>query len=468
MRSSSPGILLLAFVFFGMAPILPAQEMTVDPAVSNPSSEYQIGPENVLQIDVYYGKSEKLSQKVRVSSRGVINFPLVGEVSVAGLTVSQLQERLKEILEKDYLVNPQVTVFIEEYSTVTIMGEVKKPGAYPIKGRLTVVGLISMAEGFAENASPNDVKVLHINADGTQQESIVRVQDLMSKNSGDRGGVLLRSGDVVNVPKSTVTIMGEVKKPGAYPTKGSLTVIELISLAEGFSENASPNEVKVMRTNLDGTKQEDIVRVQDIMSRKSGGSGNSGDNEGFLLRSGDVVNVPKSTVTIMGEVEKPGAYPTKGRLSVIELISLAEGFSENASPNEVKVIRTLPDGTKSESIVQVKDIMNKNSGDNEGLLLNTGDVVVVPESTVTIMGEVKKPGAYPTKGRLTVIELIGLAEGFTKIAAPNKVKVIHTNPDGTKQESIVRVNDIMNKNSGDNEGLVLRAGDVVVVPESLF
>ena len=440
----------------------------MDSAVSNQSSEYQIGPENVLQIDVYYGKNDQLSQKVRVSSRGVINFPLVGEVPVSGLTVSGLQEELKQLLEKDYLVNPQVTVFIEEYSTVTIMGEVKKPGAYPIKGRLTVVGLISTAEGFSESASPNEVKVMHTNPDGTKQENMVRVQDIMSKNSGDSEGILLRSGDVVNVPKSTVTIMGEVKKPGAYPTKGRLTVIELISLAEGFSENASPNEVKVMRTNLDGTKQEEMIRVQDIMNRISGVSGNSGDNEGFLLRSGDVVNIPKSTVTIMGEVKKPGAYPTKGHLTVIELISLAEGFSENASPNEVKVIRTLPNGTKSESIVQVKDIMNKNSGDNEGLLLSTGDVVVVPESTVTIMGEVKKPGAYPTKGRLTVIELIGLAEGFTKIASPNKVKVIHTNPDGTKQENIVRVNDIMNKNSGDNEGLVLRAGDVVVVPESLF
>ncbi len=439
-----------------------AQDAAEKPSATDSSSEYQIGPENALQIDVYYGKNEKLSQKVRVSSRGIINFPLVGEVSVAGLTVAQLQEKLRELLEKDYLVNPQVTVFIEEYSTVSIMGEVNKPGAYPIRGQLTVEGLISLAEGFSANASPNEVKVISTRPDGTKQESIVQVQNNMSKNSGDSASLVLRSGDVVNVPKSTVTIMGEVKKPGAYPTKGRLTVIELISLAEGFTESASPDEVRVMRANPDGTKKESLVRVHDIMSK------NSGEDESLVLRSGDVVNVPKSTVTIMGEVKKPGAYPTKGRLTVIELISLAEGFTENALPNEVKVMRTNPDGTKSESIVQVQDIMNNNSGGNEGLVLRAEDVVIVPESTVTIMGEVKKPGAYPTKGRLTVIELIALAEGFSKIAAPNKVKVIHTNPDGTKSESIVRVNDIMNKKSGDNEGLVLRAGDVVIVPESIF
>ncbi|MBF0522042.1 MAG: polysaccharide biosynthesis/export family protein [Candidatus Omnitrophica bacterium] len=166
------------------------------------SSEYVIGPENALQIDVYYGKNEKISQKVRVSSRGIINFPLVGEVDTTGLTVTELQDKLASLLEKDYLVNPQVTVFIEEYSTVSIMGEVTKPGAYPIKGQLTVVELISLAQGFTKIASPNKVKVIRHNADGTQEEIIVRVYDLMNKEGGDKDNVVLHSGDVVIVPES--------------------------------------------------------------------------------------------------------------------------------------------------------------------------------------------------------------------------------------------------------------------------
>ena len=165
-------------------------------------SEYQVGPENALQIDVYYGKSEKISQKVRVSSRGVINFPLIGEVEIIGLTVAAVQDKLKQLLEKDYLVNPQVTVFIEEYSTVSIMGEVNKPGAYPIKGRLTVVELISLAEGFSKVAAPNKVKVIHTNPDGTKDETPVRVYDLMNKDASGQDKVVLRSGDVVIVPES--------------------------------------------------------------------------------------------------------------------------------------------------------------------------------------------------------------------------------------------------------------------------
>ncbi|MBU9888966.1 MAG: polysaccharide export protein [Candidatus Omnitrophica bacterium] len=200
MRSRFFVWVLLSFFLSGAAAA--AREPAENISRIDPSSEYQIGPENALQIDVYYGKDEKISQKVRVSSGGVINFPLVGEVEVAGLTVAQLQDKLKQLLEKDYLVNPQVTAFIEEYSTVAIMGEVEKPGAYEIKGRLTVVELISLAEGFTKIAAPNKVKVIRTNPDGTKTETLVRVRDIMNKDSNDKESPILRSGDVVIVPES--------------------------------------------------------------------------------------------------------------------------------------------------------------------------------------------------------------------------------------------------------------------------
>ncbi len=203
MRSRLFYLSLAGVCFFGIGlTVFAAQQVTLETGASTPSSDYQIGPENALQIDVYYGKSEKISQKVRVSSGGVINYPLVGEVEVTGLTVAQLQEKLRELLEKDYLVNPQVTVFIEEYSTVSIMGEVKKPGVYPIKGRLTVVELISLAEGFSKIASPNKVKVIRTLSDGTKKETVVRVRNIMNKHAGDKDNMTLLSGDVVIVPES--------------------------------------------------------------------------------------------------------------------------------------------------------------------------------------------------------------------------------------------------------------------------
>lgn len=163
--------------------------------------DYRIGPENLLQINVHYGKNSVISQKVRVSSKGLITFPLIGEVNVNGLTVSELEKKLYTLLEKDYLVNPQVTVVIEEYSTVSIIGQVTKPGSYPIKGRLTVLEAISVAEGFTKIASPNRVKVVRTNADGSRVEISVRVKDIM-QGKDQKSNIYLQGGDVIVVPES--------------------------------------------------------------------------------------------------------------------------------------------------------------------------------------------------------------------------------------------------------------------------
>jgi polysaccharide export outer membrane protein len=115
-----------------------------DPDISG----YKVGAENVLQIDVYYGRDREISRKVRVSSQGRINFPLLGEVDVAGLSVAEVEKKLTDLLDKDYLVNPQVSVFIEKYSTVSILGQVMEPGSFEIKGSLTLIELISLAGGL--------------------------------------------------------------------------------------------------------------------------------------------------------------------------------------------------------------------------------------------------------------------------------------------------------------------------------
>ena len=279
-------LMTLNLFFLGVS-IVSAQDTS---AVNTSSgvSGYIIGPENALLIDVYYGKNEKISQKVRVSSGGVINFPLVGEVKAIGLTVAELQDKLTKLLGDDFLVNPQVTVYIEEYSTVSIMGEVKHPGSYPIKGGLTVLELISLAEGFTDIAALNNIKVIHTDPDGKKEERVVQAYNDMNKTMGNQDNVVLNTGDMVIVPDSMVSITGEVNKPGLYPIKVRLTVLELISLAGGFTKIASPNNIKVIHTKSDGTKEEKIVRAYDYKNAKEG------QEKVVVLSPGDGVIVPES------------------------------------------------------------------------------------------------------------------------------------------------------------------------------
>lgn len=191
-------ILLIFFLLYstGISSIATA-ETTQRPAMDG----YQVGPENALVIDVYYGRDKNLNRKVRVSPEGYITFPLLGEVEVSGLTVSEVESLITYLLEKDYLVNPQVSVFIEEYSTVSILGQVKEPGVYPIKGSMSVIELISTAGGFTKIAAPNDVKIIRTNPNGTKSTIRVRAHDIVNKGREDED-VQLKPGDIVTVAES--------------------------------------------------------------------------------------------------------------------------------------------------------------------------------------------------------------------------------------------------------------------------
>ncbi|MBD3379576.1 MAG: polysaccharide export protein [Candidatus Omnitrophica bacterium] len=167
----------------------------------NGSTEYRIGPENVLVINVFYGRDREMERKVRVSSKGMINFPLLGEVRAAGLTINELENKLTRLLEKDYLVNPQVSVFIEEYSTVSVIGQVNAPGNFEIKGKLSVVEVISLAGGFTKIANTNAVKIIRTLPDGSKISIPVRVNDIINKGQ-EEDDVQLEPGDIVTVPES--------------------------------------------------------------------------------------------------------------------------------------------------------------------------------------------------------------------------------------------------------------------------
>lgn len=162
---------------------------------------YEIGPENALLINVYYGRDKNLERKVRVASDGYITFPLLGKVEVMGLTISDLENKLTELLGEDYLVNPQVSVYIEEYSTVAILGQVKEPGSFEIKGKLTVVELISMAGGFTKIADTNNVKVIRTEPEGSKRTISVRVNDIINKGKEDED-IKLKPKDIVTVGES--------------------------------------------------------------------------------------------------------------------------------------------------------------------------------------------------------------------------------------------------------------------------
>ncbi len=160
--------------------------------------DYLISSGDLLDISVL--GEEDLSLTVRVAENGVISFPLLGEVRATGSTHLELERKLEDLLNRDYLVSPSVSIAILEYSTISVLGQVKKPGAYEIKGRMTVTDAIALAGGLSEVASPNGTKVIR-RGNGEKSTIKVRVKDIL-QDGDTEDNIFLKPGDIVFVPES--------------------------------------------------------------------------------------------------------------------------------------------------------------------------------------------------------------------------------------------------------------------------
>ena len=175
-------------------------------AFSPPNSysfeDYKVEAGDVLTIIVY--EHPDLAIEVRVTSNGEIMFPLLGTVDVRDLSVKQVEEKIRFLLEKDYLVDPQVNVFIKEYhpKKVFIMGFVNRPGEYELfKDRpTTALEAITMAGGFRRGAAENSTKIIRIE-DGQEVTIPIKATDIMRKGNKDKD-ISVKPGDIIVVPES--------------------------------------------------------------------------------------------------------------------------------------------------------------------------------------------------------------------------------------------------------------------------
>lgn len=196
-------VLLGAFAILCLPFVPPASSQSefLEPPVSNsnPSNQnYKIGVGDLLQIEVY--DEADLTKEVRVLTDGYISFPLLGNVYALGRTILQLEQDITKSLKEKYLVNPQVTVFVKEFSNIYVFGEVKKPGSFPLFGRMTVFEAVTLAGGFTEVANPSKVKVIR-QENGTEVVFELDV-DKITKKGDSSQDMELQANDRVIVPRS--------------------------------------------------------------------------------------------------------------------------------------------------------------------------------------------------------------------------------------------------------------------------
>lgn len=223
------------------------------------NSAYRIGEGDLLLIKVY--DMDDLTTTVRVDADGQIGFPLIGQVNVDGLTIQQVRDRISAELADGYLVNPQVSVLIQEYRSnkIVIIGEVVRPGLYEMQGEMSLLELISRAGGLTPDAGTM-VTIRHEEPIEGKSEHVVDLSDLMGEQSSNVDVVLANNDNVFVEKAGLVYVTGEVGKPDAYKIKDGTTVIKAITMAGGFTKLAAKNKVKLVR--IVDSQEQTIERVQ--------------------------------------------------------------------------------------------------------------------------------------------------------------------------------------------------------------
>jgi len=167
---------------------LPALASAQTPARDLSLSNYRLGSGDVVTVEVL-GEEDLKRDHIRLSDAATISYPILGEIRLSGKTVAELERIIREGLRGRYLVNPQVTVTINEYRNFYINGQIKKPGGYPFIPGLTVLKAVSLAGGFNERAAKDKV-------------FIVRENDPAQKRMPVDMNVAVYPGDVITVEES--------------------------------------------------------------------------------------------------------------------------------------------------------------------------------------------------------------------------------------------------------------------------
>jgi polysaccharide export outer membrane protein len=177
---------------------LPAPDTASASGAFQGQSDYRIGPLDLLEITVF--QVEDLSRRVRVNSSGQISLPLIGAVRAGGRTVAELERDIAAALAEHYLRDPQVTVFVEEFTSqrVTVEGAVRKPGIFPITGRTTLLQAIALSEGFSDLADEETVVVFRT----IEGKRMAALFDVRAIRAGAAEDPVLYGDDIVVVERS--------------------------------------------------------------------------------------------------------------------------------------------------------------------------------------------------------------------------------------------------------------------------
>jgi polysaccharide export outer membrane protein len=275
----------------------------VPPSARNSQSSLQLGVGDLVEMTVY--DVPELTGKTRISSTGDLYCPLIGPTHVAGLTTEEAAQLIQKRLSA-FLKDPYVSLFVTEYASqgASLLGEVAKPGVYPVLGEQHLFDLISAAGGLSEKAGQS-LTLTH-RSDPDKQITLP-----LSRNLSDHpeSNVRVFPGDTVVVKKADIVyVVGDVSHPsGLLMNANGITVLEAVALAGGTTRTAKLNGAKILHKGPDGMT-ETPVELKKILRAQA---------PDLSLQANDILVVPSSTGKILAGRTLEAAMQAATMVSVV-------------------------------------------------------------------------------------------------------------------------------------------------------
>jgi polysaccharide biosynthesis/export protein len=384
---------------------------------------YILGADDELSIDIF-GNSQ-MTYKVKISPEGTIKIENLQPIQVNGLTIDQASDRIINRMKAIYYglntqgggVYAQITLGAIRSIKVTVIGEVTRPGSYTVPSLATVFNVLYQAGGPSKNGSYRNISVIRDNR-------VIRNMDLYDflLKADQKDNILVRDQDVIRIAdyENRVQLKGEVKRPALFEVTKGETLKSVLGFAGNFTDKAYKKSIKLNRIT---DKERKIIII------------NADKIADFALNGGDVFEVDsvsntfENRVKISGAVYRPGffAIDENNIKSVKDLITAAGGLKTDAFTSRATIVR---EGVFKEAETISFDLDKLMRNEIEDILLQKEDIVQInsfeslhEKYSVTISGQINKPGVYDFKNNMSVADLITMASGFTDGASASKIEL---------------------------------------------
>jgi polysaccharide export outer membrane protein len=283
----------------------PAQTQVTTPSPPNSPSPVRLGTGDLVEVSVY--NVPELSTKARVSSAGDIYLPLIDYVHVGGLSTDEAEALIQQRLsDGGFVKSPHVSLLVQEYSSqgASVLGEVAKPGIYPVLGQQRLFDVISAAGGFTEKAGQS-ITVTHRG----QLDKPVTVPLARNATDSPEGNIAVFAGDTIVVRKADVVyVVGEVGRPSGFMMdSGHLTVLQAIALAGGTTRVAKLSGTRILRKGPAGIS-ETPVELKKILEAKA---------PDLAMQADDILFIPTSAAKAAAGRTMDAVIQTASALSIV-------------------------------------------------------------------------------------------------------------------------------------------------------